>query len=56
MDSVIVYKIDRIYRILRIFFVFPVSSGNREKILFILFILSNKKYPNRIHSYSFIKE
>jgi hypothetical protein len=30
--------------------IFTVSSGNREKIQLILYILSDKKYIKRIHS------
>ena len=43
MDSIFIIKIDRIYRIIWISCTFPVPSGNREKIQFILLILSDKK-------------
>jgi hypothetical protein len=46
MDSILSCKIDRIYRIIRIFLpgVFKVSSGNLEKILLILLILSKETF------------
>ena len=43
MDSILIFKIDRIDRIIWIACTFPISSGNREKIQFILLILSDKK-------------
>jgi hypothetical protein len=35
--------------------IFTVSSGNREKIQYILLILSDKKYLKRIHSFKFYR-
>jgi len=42
MDSIYILKIRQDLQDCLDFFVFPVSSGNREKILFILLILSKK--------------